>query len=872
MPDRRPLICPSGGRIAIRAWGAWLLGVCLLAVPGCGGCTSEPSPDTAETGQAAAEKPGDKSAADKLKEKGKGKDKPKPKADFDPLRFTIMPGDPAEPLRTLKPGHWTAAALQARANNFDFQGELIERGSTRSGLPLLVEGTPFYLAWDRPVVLPKGQQKQLEITLFAPRTLTRPWFQSQLRDSASRLDMRREQEQVQPMPVYQYELVVLAAQPDRYRFLKLLEAVRPITLAETIPPETDGNFYHIVAVPLGNHARLPSQSLLWTSIAAIVWDGVLPPTLDKEQQLALIDWLHWGGNLIISGPKSLDALRGSFLDAYLPVTPGGSRELTARDLSDIADAYHVQSVRPQRDRLHIAKAWPAIDWTLREGATELATTGGLIAERAVGRGRLAVTAFSLTQPELVGWRGFDGLFNACLLRRGPRCFTAGEQGLRRTTWVGQARPEKPEDQVRISNQSLNWLYRDVDEQFWNPQRVTGVRYFARDAGTPESAPPRVLPEIDDPPEIDANMLPYEGGAAAWNDWGAVSEAVRRSLRAGAGIKVPRPSFVLWILALYLTVLVPVNWGIFRLLGRVEWAWAVTPVVSLSFAALVIWLAQLDIGFVRSATELRILELHAGYPRAHLSRYTALYASLSTAFDLRYEAPSALAQPFPATRDFTLLRGQSRREVQVRREEGLVLSGVDVASNSTVMVHGEEMWDAGGSLLWVKPPAGPPELTNGTRLPLAGVRLLRRAPADEGSNSWESAWIGELAAGAVVQPRFERVPDELSLLEGRLTNTPGGDQSLELSKLIETAEDGASLAAGEVRLVGWCTDEVPGLEIRPATTRRRQATLVVARLAPQRRPQPSPDVWQMAAGQTDETRRSDDLAPAAPDPAAPDKPD
>ena len=32
----------------------------------------------------------------------------------------------------------------------------------------------------------------------------------------------------------------------------------------------------------------------------------------------MLDWLHWGGQLIISGPESLEALRDSFLADYLP--------------------------------------------------------------------------------------------------------------------------------------------------------------------------------------------------------------------------------------------------------------------------------------------------------------------------------------------------------------------------------------------------------------------------------------------------------------------------------------------------------------------------------------------------------------------------
>ena len=50
---------------------------------------------------------------------------------------------------------------------------------------------------------------------------------------------------------------------------------------------------------------------------------------------------------------------------------------------------------------------------------------------------------------------------------------------------------------------------------------------------------------------------------------------------------------------YLFVLVPLNWLLFRVLGRVELAWAAAPVIAVVCTGLVVWLAQLDIGFARS---------------------------------------------------------------------------------------------------------------------------------------------------------------------------------------------------------------------------------------------------------------------------------
>ena len=95
------------------------------------------------------------------------------------------------------------------------------------------------------------------------------------------------------------------------------------------------------------------------------------------------------------------------------------------------------------------------------------------------------------------------------------------------------------------------------------------------------------------------------GRAAWNDFSPISNAARDALRAAAEVPVPPARFVLWALAAYLAALVPLNWLIFRLLGRVEWAWAAAPVIAAAGTAAVVWSTQLNIGFSRARSEIGI---------------------------------------------------------------------------------------------------------------------------------------------------------------------------------------------------------------------------------------------------------------------------
>ena len=64
--------------------------------------------------------------------------------------------------------------------------------------------------------------------------------------------------------------------------------------------------------------------------------------------------------------------------------------------------------------------WSGVGLKLARGAQFVPGTGELLAEWRVGRGRVVVSAVRLSDRGLTAWSGFDGFFNACLLRRPPR--------------------------------------------------------------------------------------------------------------------------------------------------------------------------------------------------------------------------------------------------------------------------------------------------------------------------------------------------------------------------------------------------------------------------------------------------------------------
>ncbi len=246
--------------------------------------------------------------------------------------------------------------------------------------------------------------------------------------------------------------------------------------------------------------------------------------------------------------------------------------------------------------------------------------------------------------------------------------------------------------------------------------------------------------------------------AGWNDFGPVASAARKSLKQAAGITIPQRDFVLKVLLGYLVVLVPLNWALFRLLGRVEWAWIAAPLIAIVFAGVVIWLAQLDIGFARSSTEIAVVELQGGYPRAHVTRYTALYTSLSTTYAVHLEQPSALALPMSTNPHFEMLSGQQRTTVSFRRDDrGAHLTGYSVSSNATGMIHSEHMAELAGALALADDGQAPPRVTNATGLALRDAGVVRRLAS--GAES-EIAWIGALNPGDAATLNFQPADEDL----------------------------------------------------------------------------------------------------------------
>lgn len=835
-----PLARQLGFRMVRWTIGCTLLAAVLLATPGCGGCTRDKGIESEAQAQARA--------------KAEQERRQREIAPFFVGQLSIQPYNLGRDRQSVdcsvKPGHWTAGVLVAKANLADFSGQL---GTEPFDLP----DVPYRLASTRPIVLPKQQPKTIDTLFFVPAGYSQQPMSTQLL-SRRGSQLARFGQTLNVIPAHQFFFVVLARAPDRYAYLKGLDAVRA-------PSSRFGlggadNHYQVVLPRIRTRAPLAGNPLAWTGIAYVLWDNLEPSALTLAQQAALVDWLHWGGQLIVNGPNSLSGLAGSFLEPYLPATSAGALPLTAGQLTALAE-----EGSPTGTLLPASKPWEGVLLTPRADAeVALATAAGipLVVERRVGSGRVVTTAFHLGERQLVDWDGIDPFLNRFILRRPGRTFVSDSEEVT-VQWQGELdeRDSRLVSRLRYFSRDAEVLGVATDPVAPAPENVTQSGSVSLGRGRVPNQPKRgnqLRP-------FDPNRVPRN--VATWNDQSDVAELTRQAVREATRIEIPNADFVVRMLVLYLLVLVPLNWLVFRAIGRVEWAWIAAPLIALLGAVVVVRAAQLDIGFVRAKNELAMLELYADHPRAHLTRYTCLYTSLSTNYDMHYADPSAVAQPFPLGME--ILYGQGRTDLELHRDDAVVLRRVPVASNSIGVVHSEQMFELGGAITAAPDPQRPGawRVTNGTSLVWKGTGLVQPDGA---------AWIGTLAPGQTVTVEFNQTAGSQDWKRRRRQALQTADRlaaaASHLGPLLDFAE--AERPASEWRLVAWTDQELPGVTIVPRAAQSQQATVIVAHLRPAAIPLGQRDLNSRGEVETQHDKRrllreevSDCSGPAAPPPSA-----
>ncbi len=793
-----------------------------------------------------------------------------------------LPIDSDSKILTVKPGHWIETQQQYKSNHDDLQ--VVAVGSVGYGNePTIIPGTDMVIEVTRRTSLPRGQTKTIDLQHFVPSSAPTKDVFGLTNAPGNRLNFRTElltwplQTPILQSPDtkpanelrdYEFHLAVLSPQPLAYEYLSTLDAV--YWRGDPLADEGRVRSYFVSLVkPNNNHYAVPRSMLTMTSIAVVLWDDVSPDDLSSEQQAALVDWLHWGGELLISGPNSWSRLQNSFLSSYLPAS---SAEATEYETSDFAE---MSSTWTTADRSAPDKVEPltipgpkisGLRFRLSERGQWLPGCGELVAESQIGRGRIAITAFPLLESRIYRWKYFSSFLSTGLLRRPPRTVVANA-----TTRVWQQVWDRPFDGMERDprlHSNFRLLSRDLPLGLPGPH--SPAQSTLPSAASPSAAlPSATLPSATLPSaalpsvsagEFNAPALAGEGepsadfeaarwgSAAAWSDAAGMSQAALSTLKAAAGIELPTRSTILYLLAGYLVCLVPLNWLLFRLIGRLEFAWLAAPLLSLVGVAVVTRVASLDIGFARRTTELSILELHDNYPRGHLTRFIALYTSLSTNYAVEFPENASAVLPMA---DFARVRHRATAGLRTIRSNygrsaGVTLEPLTVYSNSTEMLHTEQVISLPGAVVLGRSASQQAMVKNETGLPLRACVVLHSPAAGE----IEFCWIDELAPGQTVALEFTPVSsglwqcweDRSSTQATRPEADSDGDDTLWVGGLLRDLARKTPLSPGQMRLIGY-TDDRPGdLKVLPAEDQLDGRCVVVAHLNPPQLASVEPDPW------------------------------
>ncbi|MBX6315018.1 MAG: hypothetical protein IRY99_19205, partial [Isosphaeraceae bacterium] len=257
----------------------------------------------------------------------KEKEKARPPLEF--FRSQIAPFDV---LPYIKPGHWNTLSLECRANYADYDGYL-------QSAPVRLLNMPHAVVFRRDARLPKEQDSRLSMQVLLPQH-AKELLLELARPEAIRADGGW-QASLLALEPHQMLIPVLSSEPSAFAPWSRMHAVLPASGDKDAVALEKQRYYKLVLPQNPDKPPLSPHPLTWTTTSHLLWDGLEPETLNTAQQRALLDWLHWGGQLIVvaAGP-SVASLQESFLGPYLPATLSGRNASLLKDeLEPLGHAY-----------------------------------------------------------------------------------------------------------------------------------------------------------------------------------------------------------------------------------------------------------------------------------------------------------------------------------------------------------------------------------------------------------------------------------------------------------------------------------------------------------------------------------------------------
>lgn len=693
----------------------------------------------------------------------------------------------------IKPLHWFSARQRIKSTQTDARGEL------RSRIRQLTGGiaTSKDIDAKQPVILPKGQWREVEYRVL-PRQFeggrqANYFIENQLTISGKPVTLPEMQKTITPFEILQpqeFFFVVLTTRPERFARLQSADWVRfQSKKYRTI--QSKPNFRFITVSDQGKRLPLPETILDWTSIAVVLWDDLPIEAVTPRQQQAIADWVHHGGRLILNGAEPTERLSYSALADLIPLELDSRIELDTDQAKNLLTNMNVggdTTLEKQLAVLNQQAGGISFQGSLQARARYLPRSADLLASLPTGRGRVIQSRFDLTSEWIRNWGSYDSFFNSVIL--------------------GRPRREIQLKLDELGEGFIDQYYPDYDTQLADPAFNTRFRITSRDALLTSKDRSQQVGNARASQYDSSTAIDSKSGIAGWRDDSDFIRLGIEVLRKQSGIPIPEAFSAITILLIYLLILIPLNYVIFRSLKRVEWFWIAIPCIAVIGAAVVARTIQLDIGFARSKSEIALLEIHGGYQRAHLTRLIAIYNSLTTDYRVAFQSRDAAVEPIALGQQ---QYSPSTPVLDFGSSSGLTLTDFPVQSNQVRMLRAEEMVNLGGTISLSEDG----EITNQCDFGFRDAIAVRKSI----DGRIQSALVGDLEPGQQKLANFDSHPN--LEIQGKLSPT--------LSQLLVRLTQSEAMQAGTTRLIAWYDGVLDGLEMIPKMDQKSGQTLVVAHL-------------------------------------------
>ena len=718
---------------------------------------------------------------------------------------------------SVKPGHWyqTRQKLKANQNDESLSATLYQVDGNSRATTIRDLGTP--LQFNRDISLAKGQEKTVEM-----RFLQTDWPSETLDTSSSfgksnqlSIFMRYSQRGLgaplfdenfllRPLKDYQYDMLVLSRNIPQHIFWRGLDCiVWPQVENEESSRIAPHRIIDIAEEEMGQ--SIPNQLMTMTSISHMVINDVSLNTLPQDHQDAILDWLYFGGTIIINGPDAIAGIESSILKTYAPIQQTSSTQLSKDQIDKLNDtnSWRIRYAKtPTKDAISFKPSEPIsiLQGQLAEDSSWITDLEGLVAERLVGQGRIVMTSFPMNHTAFINWPSYSALIHNAILRKPAR----------------RVRLE-PDYQLVYDEPNSS---REVD-----PSLTTRLRLWARDLVSSTGN--------QDPTKASDSRSGKVTSYGAWNSGSLVTNTSSSYLKKLSGINVPNLRTILqWLLG-YLIVLVPMNWLVFRLIGKLELAWLAAPIIAIAGVFVIARAVQLDVGFSRSQTSMQFIELHNRYPRGLLSSHHALYSSLTTNYKIVYPEGEGVVCPMPQPRQRSLLSAGGLLPYKIADEKGTGFQSFPVLSNTIGLVQSEEVVSLSGAICWtIDQESMSFQVTNESQAVIRDVILQ----GSDSSGAILQAVVGTLKPGEQKNGSLDAPNRSDFDWEIHLPTEGQSGQDFDKSALEQNLKlifKNYPLMRGEWIAMGWTESALSKLQIAPTTAQSRSATLVLmhAKTAP-----------------------------------------